>query len=211
MGRARVLLTVTDGCDNRDQKNRDFEQTISLLNEKEIFSLSCGIGTIDVDHKGLSKVASRTNGAHIAINSSIGIAEALRDLSVFLSTHILGISIQEPYIRGFMGMFSQETYRMAVDLIILIDCSWSMLGMKDDNDWSGDKNKLPYTKVACINVIRSLNSGFDRIGIARFWEKYQLLVSLTNDFGLCEKYIRGIEGGSGTGLYRAMAYATEEF
>jgi len=50
MSRAKVLLTITDGEDNHEGRERDFPRAITQLNNKDIYSLSVGIGTIDVDH-----------------------------------------------------------------------------------------------------------------------------------------------------------------
>ena len=211
----RVLLTVTDGCDNRDERDHAFNRAVDALRNRQIFSLSCGIGQTDVDHEGLTRLANQTGGVHVKVLGSMGIAQAMFDLTVFLYARILGVQLAEitQNQAKFMELLAQQkgVARIAVDVMVLIDCSWSMLGMRDDDDWSGDKLKLPRTKEATTLLIHTLNPQYDRVGVARFWEKYQLLQSLTSDFSACCNEIEGIEGGFGTGLYRAMAFAADEF
>lgn len=215
MENVKLLLIVTDGKDTIDKKNKSFNQAINLLKSKNIFSLSCGIGEIDVDHGGLTRLAESTGGKHIEIHHSTGIARAIEDLTRYIHTKILHLSkiVETPdeIFQNHIGLIQQNLVLIPIDLFILIDCSWSMLGMMSDGNWNGDKEKLSKAKEATINVVQSLNPNYDHVGVARFWEKYQCLTGLTSDFNKCVKLIGGIKGGGGTGLYRAICFVTEEF
>ncbi|MDD4351758.1 MAG: VWA domain-containing protein [Candidatus Gracilibacteria bacterium] len=211
MARARVLLTITDGEDNASDKERDFPEAVNNLNKKEIYSLSVGIGTIDVDHRGLALLAHLTGGLHVAPLNSEAVACALRDITTFIHTKIAGLMLSDGASHLEQIAVRQRAVRAAIDLLILIDCSWSMGGLREDGTWTGDKNKLKNTKASSINVIDSLDPNHDRVGVAKFWEKYQLLTGLTSNFDHCKRLINGIELDNATGLYRAIGFAAEEF
>jgi Mg-chelatase subunit ChlD len=215
MQKPKVLVTITDGKDIRDHDNRQFESATKALIGKRVFSLSCGIGSIDVDHDRLARLASLTRGRHIEVRGSSGIAQALGVLTVQLQALLRRTQVTMANRRQAMSVEStvaaSRIVRLAVDLIILMDCSWSMLGMLSDNSWNGDKEKLPKSKQAAISLINSLNQRFDRVGVARFWDGYELLCPLTADFQKCKQNINRIEGAGGTALFKAIKRATESF
>lgn len=101
--------------------------------------------------------------------------------------------------------------RIPVDVLVLIDRSWSMLGMVqyegEQDDWSGDKHKLPNTKIAVTRLIEALTDERDRVAVASFCEQYSLLRSLTSDFQSCRSALHSIDGGYGTALYKSMYLA----
>lgn len=55
---AKILVTITDGEDSDDDLGSvAFNAAISMVRNQRVFSLSCGIGHRDVDHRGLAELA----------------------------------------------------------------------------------------------------------------------------------------------------------
>lgn len=211
MGRAKVLLTITDGEDNGDEKDYYLNKSIKKLKNKGIYSLSVGIGSIDVDHEGLSHVANNTGGIHIMPRNSTGVAQALSNITEIIHTQIARQVVMNNSSYFERTRFQQNNLRAAIDLFILIDCSPSMEGLRSDGSWDGDKMKLINTQHSAINVLRTLHPNYDRVAVASFWEDYELHSSFTNDFQHCANEIAGIETESGTSLYKAMCKAADAF
>jgi hypothetical protein len=209
MSRLHTLITITDGCDTCDDDGCDFELAIRRLREKRLFSLSCGIGQTDVDHEGLTLLAAETGGLHIAVRGSEGVAQALSDLTQFIRVRVASVTAEVSTDGGdamnHVSIASAAPVRVAVDAFLLIDCSWSMFGMRDEDDWSGDKEKIVRTRQSACALVDSLNPRFDQVGVARFWRNHEILCRPTDDFTQCKRCIEGIAGGPGTGLYRAIA------
>lgn len=211
MSRANVLLTITDGEDNRDEKNRNFEKAIKKLNRNGVFSLSVGIGKTDVDHEGLSIIADETDGKHIAPFNSLGVASALSDITEIIHTRIARQVLMSNTTYEERLEIERNNLRAAINLFILIDCSYSMVGLTSDDRWDGDSDKLYNTKHSAINVLRTLNPHHDKVAVAKFWEKYKLLARFNQNFQRSAEIIADIDPDNGTGLYRAICFATEEF
>jgi hypothetical protein len=211
MSRAKVLLTITDGEDNHQDRKKDFPRAINLLNAKGIYSLSVGIGTVDVDHEGLNILADKTGGIHIAPLNSMGVAQALSNITQVIHTQIAKAELLTNASYQERIEIQQQNLRAAIDLFILIDCSKSMKGLRNDDTWTGDKEKLINTQHSAINVLRTLHPDFDRVAVAKFWGRYQLLTRFTSDFQHCADLIASIDVDESTGLYRAICFASEEF
>lgn len=211
MSRAKVLLTITDGEDNHKNRKRDFPLAITKLNTKRIYSLSVGIGKIDVDHEGLSILADNTGGLHIAPRNSLDIAQALSHITQVMHTEIARDLLLTNASYEERIIIQQQNLRAAIDLFILVDCSKSMKGLRSNGSWGGDRDKLRNTQHSAINVLRTLHPDYDRVAVGKFWERYQLLTSFTADFQHCANLLANIDVDNGTGLYRAMCFAAEEF
>ena len=219
--RLKVLVTITDGVDTdlgvgEDVSEGTLEWTEGMrvsdlagfIRDRQVFSLSCGIGLQDVHHWGLAQIARMTGGLHIAISHSSGIAQALAHLTEFMLVRILGAQVTATgsnvtEVRR-CTVIQQAIQRLAADVLILLDCSYSMVGMYTDPYPTGDATKLPCAKAAALELINSLNPEFDRAGVVSFCAQVRVLCRLTHDFETCVEAVRGIEPGFKTSLYRAM-------
>lgn len=218
MDRLKVLVTVTDGVDNSYGTRHYYARLVNSLRQTGVLSLSCGIGAVDVDHHGLGSIAKLCGGRHIVVADGGSIARALADLTQVIHDRVGEISrivTREDRVEiERLGFVARRIWRIPIDLLVLIDRSWSMLGMVQHervcDAWTGDSSKLPNAKQAAIRLIQSLNPTHDTAGVASFCDGYSLLQRLTSDFQSCFDAIGRIDGGNGTSLYQSMYLAIED-
>lgn len=210
-----VLLTLSDGQDTRDSHDYERDCAARELREAGVVSLSCAIGTKDVTHEGLVRIAAATGGLHVASESSLTLVRSGMLLAGYLETEVISrtetaASPNLFYHRDEIHI-SQRSGRRPLDLFVLLDCSLSMVGMRKANDYSGDHEKLARAKEVAKAFLARLNPEMDRAGVARFHALYERLQAFTRDMDACVRAVDRIGPMHGTGLYRAMQSAAKEF
>ena len=222
MDNLRTVATISDGKNCCDYGGSVPERAVSSTLSAHVLSLSFGIGERDVDHAAMESVARATGGRHLVVRGSGDLAREVARQTEF----ILAIASRRTVVhlgadgaRVHQSVVTQASVaRLAVDLVILIDRSWSMFGMGADQSsdtprerWTGDPLKMPRAQEAAVQLIRSLNPQYDRVGISQFCEEYKCVQHLTHDFDSCVLAVRSIRGCSCSSLWAAMAKAAAEF